>query len=246
MPQFLVHGLQLTTREVLVLRQLLVHRLQEHLVVDLADVQARFVHDRDDALVRRLDQVADDLIVEVLDVGPRDAFSLVFLLLLFQHELDEQLLQLFVAVVDAASGKANKNCEFIEFQSQISPKLFKAVDVEYFEAVNVENADDAIESLLLAFVGNLDGFVDATDDPSEQTVVNRFRQRISAELCAGLVVALLHDVAVRGDDSLRQRLRQLALRHVQHFRERPDLALVLDDDFVVLRAELDVSQMENR
>lgn len=34
-------------------------------------------------------------------VFPGDAFSLILLLLLFQHQLDEELLQLFVAVVDA-------------------------------------------------------------------------------------------------------------------------------------------------
>lgn len=112
--------------------------------------------------------------------------------------------------------------QFIDGWPKISPKLLKTVDVKYFEAVNVENADDAIESLLLAFVGHLDGFVDAADDPSEQTVINRLRQRISAELSAGLVVAFLHDVTVRGNDSLRQGLRQLVLRHLQHLRKRPD------------------------
>lgn len=124
--------------------------------------------------------------------------------------------------------------------------MFKTVQIEYLEAVNVENADDAVESLLLAFVGHLNGFVDATDNPSEKTVVNRLRQRIPSELSTGLVVAFLHDVTMSGNDSLRQRLRQLVLRHLQHLRERPHLALVLDDDFVILRAELDVAQMENR
>lgn len=37
---------------------------------------------------------------------PGDAFSLIFLLLLLQHQLDEQLLQLFIAVVDAELFKA--------------------------------------------------------------------------------------------------------------------------------------------
>ena len=41
------------------------------------------------------------LVVEVVDVHPFDALPLVLLLLLLQHQLDEQLLQLFVAVVDA-------------------------------------------------------------------------------------------------------------------------------------------------
>ena len=42
-----------------------------------------------------------DLIVEVLNVDPLDALAFVLLLLLLQHELDEELLQALVAVVDA-------------------------------------------------------------------------------------------------------------------------------------------------
>ncbi len=41
------------------------------------------------------------LVVEVVDVDPFDALPLVFVLLLLQDELDEQLLELLVAVVDA-------------------------------------------------------------------------------------------------------------------------------------------------
>ena len=41
------------------------------------------------------------LVVEIVNVHPLDALPLVLLLLLLQHQLDEQLLQLFVAVVDA-------------------------------------------------------------------------------------------------------------------------------------------------
>jgi hypothetical protein len=35
------------------------------------------------------------------DLLPIDAFALVFLLLLFQHQFDEKLLQFLVAVIDA-------------------------------------------------------------------------------------------------------------------------------------------------
>lgn len=87
------------------MRQLLVHHFQQHLVVDFADGQASLVHDGDDSLMRRFHQVADDLIVEVIDVGPLDAFPLVFLLFLFEHKFDEELLKLFVAVVDAVEGQ---------------------------------------------------------------------------------------------------------------------------------------------
>lgn len=48
-----------------------------------------------------LNQVADDDVVEVLDGLPLDALAQVFLLLLLQRQLDEQLLELLVAEVDA-------------------------------------------------------------------------------------------------------------------------------------------------
>lgn len=48
-----------------------------------------------------LDQIADDLVVEELDWLPLDALALVLLLLTLEGELDEHLLQLLVAVVDA-------------------------------------------------------------------------------------------------------------------------------------------------
>ena len=47
------------------------------------------------------DHVADDLVVEVLYGDPGDAFSEVLFLLRLQSQLDEHLLQFFVAVVDA-------------------------------------------------------------------------------------------------------------------------------------------------
>ena len=53
-------------------------------------------------------QVHDDLVVEVLDVLPLDALSLVLLLFLFQHQLNEELLKLFITVVDAELFKALK------------------------------------------------------------------------------------------------------------------------------------------
>jgi hypothetical protein len=100
-PQFLVHRFQLSTRKVLVVRQFFIHGLQEHLIIDFSDSQASLVHNRDNAFVRCLNQIANDLIVEVINVGPFNAFTLVLLLFLFQHELDEKLLEFFVAVVDA-------------------------------------------------------------------------------------------------------------------------------------------------
>ena len=95
-----------------------VHLLEQHRVGDLANIEARLVHDCDDSLVRLVDQLADDHVVEVVDVLPLDPLPLVLLLLLLQHQLDEQLLQLLVAVVDA------------ELLKTVLPKDLKAVDVK--------------------------------------------------------------------------------------------------------------------
>ena len=85
------------------------------------------------------------------DLFPVYAFSLVFLLLLFEHELDEQLLQLLVTVVDA--------------------QLLKTVAVEHLEAVYVQHADHGALAVQLA-VPNLDRVVDPADDPRKQAIVN--------------------------------------------------------------------------
>jgi hypothetical protein len=106
--ELFVHGLQLATRKVFVLSQLLVHRLQKHFVVDFADSQTSLVNDGDNALVGCLNQVADDLVVEVINVGPCDAFALIFLLFLLKYELNEELLELFVAVVDAENVRLTR------------------------------------------------------------------------------------------------------------------------------------------
>lgn len=48
-----------------------------------------------------LNKIADDLVVEVFDLRPLDPLTYVFLLLGLEGQLDENLLQLFVDVVDA-------------------------------------------------------------------------------------------------------------------------------------------------
>ena len=98
--------------------QLPVHLLKQHRVGDLANIEASLVHDRNDPLVRLVNQLADDHVVEVVDVLPLDPLPLVLLLLLLQHQLDEELLQLLVAVVDA------------ELLKTVLPKDLKAVDVK--------------------------------------------------------------------------------------------------------------------
>lgn len=55
---------------------------------------------------------------------PFDALALVFFLLLFQDNLDEQLLQLFVAVVDAELFEAANKQEHSSMQSTIISNEF--------------------------------------------------------------------------------------------------------------------------
>ena len=85
----------------LVIRELFIHGFQQHFIVHFSDGDARFIHDGDDSFVRRFDQVADDLVVEVLDVRPCNALSLVLLLFLLQNEFDEELLKFLVTIIDA-------------------------------------------------------------------------------------------------------------------------------------------------
>lgn len=80
--------------------QFLVHLTQKDLIRHVANGGAGVVQRGQDARPRHLDQLADALVVEVVDLLPLDALPLVFLLLLFQDQLYEQLLQLLVAVVN--------------------------------------------------------------------------------------------------------------------------------------------------
>ena len=92
--QQLVHGVSPAGGVVLVRLQLPVHLLQQQLIRHLANIEAGLVHQRDHPLVLLLYQLADDHVVEVLDVLPLDAFSLVLLLLLLQHQLYHEYMTL--------------------------------------------------------------------------------------------------------------------------------------------------------
>lgn len=94
---------------VLVDVEVLVHLGDERGVRPLARPKTLLVHQRDDALVLLLDQVADDLVVEEVDVLPLDALLAVLLLLRVQRQLDEELLQLLVAEVDAQLLETSNN-----------------------------------------------------------------------------------------------------------------------------------------
>ena len=87
------------------------------------------------------------LVVEVVHVDPLDPLPLVLLLLLLEHQLDEELLQVLVAVVDA--------------------ELLEGVVVEDLEAVDVEDADHR-RVAVVAGLGRdrrVDGRVHVAHDP---------------------------------------------------------------------------------
>lgn len=48
-----------------------------------------------------LNEIADDLVVEIFDFRPLDPLTNIFLLLSLEGQLDENLLQLFVDIIDA-------------------------------------------------------------------------------------------------------------------------------------------------
>jgi len=61
MLQLLVRGLQLATRVVGMLAEVLVHSPQERIVRHIAHAEAGLVHDGNNALVWLLDEIANDL-----------------------------------------------------------------------------------------------------------------------------------------------------------------------------------------
>jgi hypothetical protein len=48
-----------------------------------------------------LNEIADDLVIEVFDFRPLDPLTNIFLLLGLESQLDENLLQLFIDIIDA-------------------------------------------------------------------------------------------------------------------------------------------------
>ena len=61
-------GAYLSAGVVFVVGKFLVHGLEEHLVCDFPHVHTRLVEDSENTLVRRLHQITDDLVVEVINL----------------------------------------------------------------------------------------------------------------------------------------------------------------------------------
>ena len=57
--------------------------LKKDFVVDFSNAKASLINDRDYTSMRLFNEIADNLVVKVVDVYPVDVLALVFLLLLF-------------------------------------------------------------------------------------------------------------------------------------------------------------------
>jgi len=66
-----------------------------------------------------LDELAHDLVVEKVDGSPCDTLGAVLFLLRFERELDEDLLELFVDIVDAELLKA----VFLSWELPLAPPI---------------------------------------------------------------------------------------------------------------------------
>lgn len=70
---------------------------------------------------------------------PSDILALVFLLFLFENKSDEQLLQLFIAIIDTQLLKTRRTTSLIDREStDVSPPIV----VKDFKTVDIENAND--------------------------------------------------------------------------------------------------------
>ena len=110
-------------------------------------------------------QIANDPIVEILHRCPVNAFPSVFLLLLLQHQLDEELLQFFVAVIDA--------------------ELLEAVGLKDLKTINVQYTNDSVFAVQCGGgVGRrAEGLVDLLYDPREESFVDCLNPKTIACTC---------------------------------------------------------------
>lgn len=182
---------------------------QAYLISNFTDIQASFVHDSNDAFVSLLNEFADDLIVKVVDSLPGDSFPLVLFLLAFENELDEQLLELLIAVVDA--------------------ELLEAVGVEDLEPVDVQDADkSSLVAFVWIFIVNIYRAIYSGYYPGKQPLVDGFCEGVSPVLGFCQRVILLHDLASSCYHSLGQRGAQRARAYWQPLRRLVQRSFIPD------------------
>jgi hypothetical protein len=116
---------------------------KEGVIVGLGH-DALLVEENKDTVGTLVDEIDGGLRVKTeIDEGPVDLFLQVLLLFELEHVVIEELLQLFVGVIDA--------------------NLLEAVLLEDFETSNIENADERVSTLLV------EDLVGTLDDPQEET-----------------------------------------------------------------------------
>ena len=104
-----------------------------------------------------VDHLANECVIKEGNVDPLDSLVLVLLLFLFKHHLDEQLLELLVAIVDA--------------------KLLKAVNAKHFKTVDVQNADDTLDGMWCKVDDHRS--IDTLHNQSKQTLINSLYERLN-------------------------------------------------------------------
>merc|ERR1739838_1017853 len=124
----------------------------------------------DSAGQHALDQLdGDDQIHTEVDEGPLDTFRLVFLLLLDEHVVVEELLETLVGVVDK--------------------ELFQDVELKDLEAGNVQDTNE-----ILPRVGRVDRVVDKSNNPIEHTGEERLGSGGNGESHLLQILTLLHEI----------------------------------------------------
>ena len=101
-----------------------------------------------------LNQLANNLVVEVLDWCPLNLLLSIFFLLSLQSQLNENLLKLLIDVVDA--------------------KLLERVALEDLKSIDIENTDTMLDSL-----ASFQRDIDALGNLIEQPSVDAHTQRVA-------------------------------------------------------------------
>ena len=112
-------------------------------------------------------------------MDPFYALSHVLLLFLLQDQLNEQLLQLLVAIVDAQLLKTAVGKGSSQLKPQFSGTSPLPVVIKDLKPVDVKNSDDTA----VACLGNFDLqlTVDTPDNPSEQSLVHSLEEHTASD-----------------------------------------------------------------
>mmetsp|Transcript_24017 Transcript_24017/g.69012 ORF Transcript_24017/g.69012 Transcript_24017/m.69012 type:complete len:722 (-) Transcript_24017:1240-3405(-) len=186
-------------------RKLLIGRLGNDALLVKQGKDARMLH---------IDQIQNVLVVREGNELPQNALLFVFLLLHLEHELVELLLERLIGVVDA--------------------QLLKVVDLEGFEAEDIQHADRGTRPALVA-MEVVDGIIHSLHDVVERGTIDRLDEGLGG--LDGLLdrQGLVNDLDAGIDDARGQGIGQLLERHTQQGGGgQRGVVLVQDAGFVVM------------